>query len=97
MASFAPGVDRLMNLYFFVSPDKTAPTDARPNGTNILAQHGQVSYISGDDERKEFSFEALFPERGYYLKVFAVNNDTFEHTIDAQITVELLIPKKHKE
>jgi len=89
-ASFAPGCERLMKLYFFVSPDNSAPTDAAPTGTNVLTQIGQVAYIVGDDEWKEFPLEILFPERGYYIKVYAENDDTFEHTIDAQVSIALV-------
>jgi hypothetical protein len=88
-ASFAPGVNRLMNLEFYISPDDSEPTAKPLTGTNILASLGHVGYITGDDERKEMKTEVEMHEGGYYLKVFADNSDTYEHTIDAQITIEL--------
>lgn len=87
-ASFAPGVERLMTLKFFVSGDKSAPTTEEPQGTNILKQTGQVAYLTGDDEFKEFPHEIIMSERNAFIKVYAENSDVFEHTIDAQITIE---------
>lgn len=88
--SFAPGVDRLMKLYFFVSPDTETPTTEEPTGYNILAQTGQAVFITGDEEAKEFPMEIVEFTIGQYLKVHAVNEDTFEHTIDVQVTLEFL-------
>lgn len=89
-ASFAPGVNRLMTLKFFISQDPTTPTTEEPQGTNILKQIGQVPYITGDDEFKEFPHETIHAERNAYLKVYAENADTFDHTIDAQTTIEYI-------
>ena len=95
-ASFAPGVERLMKLYFFVSPDSAQPTTKVPTGTNLLAQTGQARYLTGDDESKGFGLEVYFAERGYYVKVYAENTDTYAHTIDVQITIELEEPEEKK-
>lgn len=89
-ASFAPGVNRLMKLKFFISSDPEAPTTAAPNGVNILQQTGQANYITGDDEFKEFEHEITNPTRNSWLKIYAENADTFDHTIDAQITIEYI-------
>lgn len=86
--SFPPGVNRTMKLYFYVSPDPSAPTTEAPTGYNILAQTGQATYIIGDDDIKDFQMEVFETTRGQYIKVYAVNDDTHEHTIDVQITVE---------
>ena len=88
--SYAPGVNRTMTTKFIISPDDAAPTTEEPSGVNILAQTGQVSYITGDDEIKEFSQETEITESNKYIKVYAENDDTFDHTIDVQITLELL-------
>jgi len=89
-ASFAPGVERLMRLEFWISPDDSAPTSKPLTGYNILTELGHVGYITGDDERKELNIETSRYERGYFLKVFAQNFDTVEHTIDCQVTIELI-------
>lgn len=89
-ASFAPGVERLMKLKFYISSDPQAPTTAHPNGVNILQQTGQANYITGDNEFKEFEHEVRNPTRNAWLKVYAENADTFDHTIDAQVTIEYL-------
>lgn len=89
-ASFAPGVNRLMTLKFFISPDDNNPTTEEPTGTNIFSTIGQVPYLTGDDEVKTLPHEVLQTERNSFLKVYAENGDTFSHTIDAQITIEFL-------
>lgn len=88
--SFAPGVNRLMNLEFYISPDDSAPTAKPLTGVNILASLGHVGYLTGDNERKRLEVEVEPVSAGLYLKVFAENTDTYEHTIDAQITIELI-------
>lgn len=87
-ASFAPGVDRLMTLKYFISGDPSAPTTAQPDGTNILAQIGQVPYITGDDEFKNLEHETMSAVGSGYIKVYAENADVFDHTIDTQVTIE---------
>lgn len=88
--SFADGVNRLLNLEFYISPDKSAPTAKPLTGTNILASLGQVGYLTGNNERKRQMVEIEKTSAGQYLKVFANNEDTYDHTIDAQITIELI-------
>jgi hypothetical protein len=89
-ASFAPGVQRLMKLYYFISLDPSAPTTEEPKGFNILTSLGQVNYLTGDDEFKDLAHEVECKESGAYLKIYAVNSDSFEHTIDSQITIEFI-------
>lgn len=89
-ASFAPGVERLMTLKYFISGDKNAPTTEEPQGINILAQIGQSLFITGDDEFKEFEHETIHQVAGGYLKVYAKNSDVFDHTIDSQVTIEFI-------
>ncbi len=87
-ASFALGTDRTLQLKFFVSRGPEAPATGEPSGTDLLSIHGQVPYLVGDDERKEFPHEIRIPERGSYLKVYGYNTDTFAHTLDAQIVID---------
>ena len=87
-ASFAPGVNRLMTLKYFISYDAEAPTTAEPNGINIVQKIGQVPYITGDAEYKDLEHEVLDPTRNAYIKVYAENADAFAHTIDTQVTIE---------
>lgn len=87
IASFALGCDRTLQLKFFVSRDAEAPSAGEPSGTDLLSIHGQVPYLVGDDERKEFPHEIRVPENGSYLKVYANNTDIFDHTLDAQIVI----------
>jgi len=88
--SFAPGTNRLLKLYFFISYDDSAPTTEQPKGTNILQTLGYTEYIVGEDEAKWFDLEVPQETRGAYLKVYAVNEDTYGHTIDAIVTIEII-------
>lgn len=87
-ASFAPGVNRLMFLRYFLSPDPTAPTTPVVSGVNVLEVVGQVNYITGDDEIKELEHEIIQKEAGIFIKVYAENTDGFSHTIDTQVTIQ---------
>lgn len=86
-ASFALGTNRLMQLYFFVSPDDEAPTTAPPNGYSLLSVLGQVSYLTGDNEQKEMHHNAIISDINVFLKIYAVNSDGFDHTVDASFTI----------
>ncbi|MCK9599471.1 MAG: hypothetical protein M0R06_10550 [Sphaerochaeta sp.] len=88
-ASFALNTNRLLQLKFFISPDPSCPTTGEPTGFNILEEYGQVSYIVGDDEQKVLDHNAESQTFPKWLKVYAVNSDGFEHTVDVQITIEL--------
>jgi len=88
-AAFAPGTERLLRLYFFISPDEEAPTTKPPTGMNVLTQLGPQAYIVGDDTIVDFQHELEQKVSGMNLKIYADNLDTYPHTIDAQITVEI--------
>ncbi|GAH66960.1 unnamed protein product, partial [marine sediment metagenome] len=49
---------------------------------------GQVPYLVGDDERKEFPHEIKIRRAGTYIKVYGNNTDAFAHTLDAQVVIE---------
>ncbi len=87
-ASFALGTDRTLQVRFVMSGDPTAPAAGIPTGLDLLSIYGQVPYLVGDDERKEFPHEIEVPESGTYLKVYAYNTDTFIHTLDAHIIID---------
>jgi len=87
VCSFPTGTNRLLNLQFFVSPDSTDPLAGRCSGSNILESLGNVDYITGDSEQKTFSHEIVYTETPNWLKIRAVNNDFFDHTVDVQWTI----------
>ena len=88
-AAFALGTNRTLRLYFYLSPDDSAPTTEPPTGDNILTQLGPQTYVVGDDTTVDFEHEIAQAVSGKYLKVYADNLDAFPHTIDVQITVEI--------
>lgn len=96
-AAFALGCNRLLRLSFYISPDQSTPTTEPPTGINIFAQLGASQYITGEDNIIDFQHEIGIKTAGYYLKVYADNQDTYEHTIDAQITIEIFPWENAKE
>ncbi len=91
--SFPLNTNRTVQISFLIAEDNDATNTAAPTGANILAQLGQVEYLVGDDEIKDLPVELEVEASGKYIKLRAVNSDTFEHTVDAQMIVELL-PRK---
>ena len=88
IASFALGCDRTLQLRYYLSYENSAPATGRPTGEDLLSIYGQVPYLVGDDERKEFPHEIKVPRAGSYIKVYGSNSDAFEHTLDAQVVIE---------
>lgn len=88
IASFALGTDRTLQLRYFLSYDDSAPAAGRPTGEDLLSIYGQVPYLVGDDERKEFPHEIQVPRAGTYIKIYGINSDSFDHTLDAQVVIE---------
>lgn len=87
-AHFPLNTNRLLELDFYISLDGQSPATGRPTGISFFQEYGQVNYITGDDETKRLKHTSLIQEAGSYLKVYARNNDTFEHTIDVQIMIK---------
>lgn len=88
IASFALGTDRTLQLRYFLSYEDSAPATGRPTGEDLLSIYGQVPYLVGDDERKEFPHEIPVPRAGSHLKIYGINSDAFAHTLDAQVVIE---------
>jgi len=88
--SFPGGHNRLVQISVFISPDPKAPTTGKPTGLNIFEALGQVNYIVGNNEQKKMFIEKPYTVKGGYVKIYAINNDGVQHTIDAQVTIELL-------
>lgn len=91
-AAFPAGVDRQMTLRFYVVGTKEAPTDAPPSGASLLKAVGQVDYLTGDDNVIDVAHEVVSHEANQYLAVYADNADTFDHTIECQVTIEFIDP-----
>ena len=89
-ATFPPGCINLVYLRFYISPDDDAPASGHPTGVSVLRDYGQVDYVIGDDQKKELEHHVEQPEGGYYMKVYAVNDDYYAHAVDVQMFIELL-------
>jgi len=88
VTSFALGANRTLQVKFFVSLDKSAPATGQPTGLDLLSLYGEDSYLTGDDEQKDFPHEIKVPEAGSYVKIYGNNTDSFDHTLDAQVIIE---------
>lgn len=86
--AFAPGTNRQMRLKIFTSNDPDAPSSGQPTGTNLLSQYGQVDYVIGDDDWRNFEHEVIVPTRNNWIKIYADNRDIFAHTLDVLVTIE---------
>lgn len=83
-ASFALNTNRRLRIEFVISPDDSTPSDKPLTGFNVLSELGQVEFLVGDDDMKEVPMRIAVKVAGMYVKVFASNLDSYEHTIDAQ-------------
>ena len=90
IANFALNTNRTLQLDFYIAPDNDAPTSGRPSGMSLMREYGQIEYVVGDDEKKEFQHQAFSPTSPSWLKIYANNTDSFDHTIDCHITIQLL-------
>ena len=90
VASFALGTDRTLRLKFFLSPDPSEPASGKPTGINLLGIFGEDPYLIGDDEQKSVDYETEVKQLGYYIKVYANNTDSFDHTVDVFVIIESL-------
>lgn len=89
-ARFAQGCNNTLKLAFYISLDDNAPAAAAPTGVSMLQDYGQVDYVVGNDDTKDMQHEVKMAESGSFLKVYGQNSDGFDHTMDAQITIEEL-------
>jgi len=87
-ARLAQGCNNLLALRFYVAIDNDAPAAGEPSGISMLKDYGQVDYVVGNDDTKDMQHNVEVQESGSYLKVYAVNSDTFDHSIDVQIDIE---------
>jgi hypothetical protein len=90
VASFALGTDRTLKLRYFLSPDSSEPATGKPTGINLFGIFGEDPYLIGDDEQKVVEHETRVKEKGYYIKVYANNTDSFDHTVDVFVVIESL-------
>ena len=89
--SFPLNTNRTVNLSFHICSDPSAPTTEEPVGDNVFKAYGQVAYVVGDDEQKDYDHEMRTKTSATYIKVHANNTDSFEHTIDACVFIERLM------
>jgi hypothetical protein len=85
---FAQGCNNLLKMYSLVAIDNQESTSGLPNGHSVLSDYGQVNYVVGNDDTKRIKCSVLMQEGGSYLKVFGVNSDTVEHSMDCLIVIE---------
>jgi len=87
-ASFPAGCINLLALRFYIATDDAAPAAGPPSGRSILAENSQVDYVTGEGEVVTVDHQVEIPDRGSYIKVYAVNADHFEHAVNVQIQID---------
>jgi len=89
-AHFPLGTDRKLQLQYYLSPDKSEDVTHGKTGINVLHALGYSEYITGDNNTVEIECSIEVPEAGTYVKVYATNEDVYEHTVDVQAIIEPL-------
>jgi len=87
-ATFTPGCQGLLSLRFFLSEDPTEPATGPPTGLSILSEYSATDTLVGDGDAKDLETELDQPLGGTWLKVYAVNDDWYQHAVDVQITFD---------
>lgn len=90
MARFPTGCQNLMSLAFFLSGDDEAPSSGRPTGISVLQDLGQVDYVRGEGVLLTLDHTVEMAAEGSYLKVYADNQDYYEHAVDVLVQVEVM-------
>lgn len=90
IVAFALNTNHTLQLIPFISWDPSTPSIGKPTGQSLFSPYGNVEYLSGDDEHEEHSHQILIKRMGSYLKIYANNTDSFDHTIDAQISITVI-------
>jgi len=85
---FALGQNGLVQHKFFVSDDKASPSSGEPSGVNILEQWGSVDYVVGDDDILEMDDNTYIDRMNTWIKVLAINADTFDHHANVVIIID---------
>ena len=93
ISSFALNTNHTLHLIPYLSWDPSTPSTGLPSGSSLFSPYGQVEYLSGDDEHEEHIHQTLVKRFGSYLKIYANNIDSFDHTIDVQIQITVIEEK----
>lgn len=89
---FALGQERLVRIRIIASIDDSIPTDQVPYGTNVLVQYTEKEYLVGNDTIIELELDYRVDTRSSWIKLHAVNNDYYRHSIIAEIILDMDIP-----
>ncbi|HID28539.1 MAG TPA: hypothetical protein EYP19_00880 [Desulfobacterales bacterium] len=88
---FPPGTENTNLIKVFVSGDPFTPSSGEPSGQNLFGYGGAVDYIVGDDVLIVLPVLFEVHERPTWIKVYAKNIDSYNHTVDVRVVVELLL------
>jgi hypothetical protein len=94
-ARFAAGCQNLLKLRIYADESQAAPTTGPPSGMSLLRDYSPIDYLVGDDDTKDIDHQAPVAERGTWLKIYAVNDDWYDHAVDVQLTID--IPARGEE
>jgi len=86
---FASGCNNLLRLHFYWGLDSSGPGSVAPGGVSLLRDYGQVDYVVGEGESKWLEHGLAVDAGGSYLKVYAENDDWYDHAVDVQMFLEI--------
>jgi hypothetical protein len=88
--TFNLGCNDLLKIRIIISNDNYIPELVQPEGASIFADQGQVDYVVGDNDQIIVEHDVHVDQAGSYIKVYAWNDDIFNHAIKVIAEVELL-------
>lgn len=86
--TFPLGCQNLLELSIYQSLDNDCPSSGKPNGISVLSENSNVDYVVGEGSQKILNHEVEVPEAGSYIKIYADNDDFYDHAIDVQVEIE---------
>lgn len=84
---FALNTNRTVRVKFFHAQDDNCPTTGEPKDHNVFSALGQVDFVTGDDETVRMGDEVEVPHRGTFVKMYADNLDSYDHTLHAEVEI----------
>tara|TARA_Y100000310_G_scaffold334658_1_gene414907 strand:- start:796 stop:1212 length:417 start_codon:yes stop_codon:yes gene_type:complete len=87
LISWVLGTQRTLAIEVLWATENSAPATGRPSGNNVISGLGNARAMVGDARPVTYPIHEVVDQAGAFLKVFATNSDTVEHTVDVMIRI----------
>jgi hypothetical protein len=74
---------------FYIAPDVQAPSSGKPSGVSLLQDYGGVDSVRGEGVQIVLNHEIEVRQGGSCLKVYAVNDDYYDHSVDVDVEIQV--------